>query len=588
MSCNECQNPFDTEKYIPKLLPKCGHTICQNCLNKIINSSKTEFTCSFDGIQYSKHLEFPDNLQFLTQAKLKMSEKSTCRKHEKRQDLFCKNCQEAVCSDCAIFGGHKHHELEQMVQTRLRREQKIRMFRDKVSEFQRKTEFKFQDLSNSIAFLKKEKSELIENRFKELIDTLTSNKRYIVNSINQFYEKVLLSFNIVRNRLNEIDSKISMRTIDEELMMNPAKEKYYEKEIENIESTIDSRLMINAKQQQELVILHFDKSLINSCKSYCRMICSTELFDNDKNHKVIKEEEPSEENLLHESFKEALKNATESLLKDEELTVQESVKFKNQTICSPSGSSRYINELKNYSPLSKQSGNSNYSTLKNDKSMLRKKGQNVTHKKSLNGHENEEETETKKFENTSPSIIKQNRITDVTSMKSSSTNQNACMSLKKFTEKENLTNSQSNSYYGNNTISTEKLNTLIDAQLKARSDTVDLSNLGLTDEMMDRVSRKLNLFKNTKTLKLSGNHLTENGVKNILKEIKSLSFEFIFLTDNNMSETILDYLISFRKYNTFLRAAYLTGNPLGSVTPTMKKKIKVLDEKGVFIVFDKN
>ena len=75
--------------------------------------------------------------------------------------------------------------------------------------------------------------------------------------------------------------------------------------------------------------------------------------------------------------------------------------------------------------------------------------------------------------------------------------------------------------------------------------------------------------------------MTEVSMKGILKEIKDLKVEFIFLTDNSFKETVLDYFISFRKYNQYIKAVYLGNNPFDANSVTLKKKLRVLEEKSI-------
>ena len=36
-----------------------------------------------------------------------------CLSHKKRMDLFCLDCRERICTNCALFGNHKSHEIEE-------------------------------------------------------------------------------------------------------------------------------------------------------------------------------------------------------------------------------------------------------------------------------------------------------------------------------------------------------------------------------------------------------------------------------------------------------------------------------------------
>ena len=56
-----------------------------------------------------------------------------CDIHKKRADLMCLNDFAVICTDCAIFGAHKHHEmksLEEVGRDRKRRESDIGRVRE--------------------------------------------------------------------------------------------------------------------------------------------------------------------------------------------------------------------------------------------------------------------------------------------------------------------------------------------------------------------------------------------------------------------------------------------------------------------------
>ena len=79
---------------------------------------------------------------------------------------------------------------------------------------------------------------------------------------------------------------------------------------------------------------------------------------------------------------------------------------------------------------------------------------------------------------------------------------------------------------------------------------------------MKNISGKIKCLDKIKTVKLNHNKLTETGIKYLLKSLKNLNVEFLFMTHNYLEDTCIDYLISFKKYNKKLKAVYITNNPL--------------------------
>lgn len=49
--CPLCQNQYDNNLKLPRLLPTCGHTFCSECLQNLIQNSieNMPFICPEDG-----------------------------------------------------------------------------------------------------------------------------------------------------------------------------------------------------------------------------------------------------------------------------------------------------------------------------------------------------------------------------------------------------------------------------------------------------------------------------------------------------------------------------------------------------------
>ena len=66
--CNFCQEEYNLSKKNPRMLTKCGHSICEECLLKKINE-KIDFNCPFDYVvispQYNLIDDFPKNLELM-------------------------------------------------------------------------------------------------------------------------------------------------------------------------------------------------------------------------------------------------------------------------------------------------------------------------------------------------------------------------------------------------------------------------------------------------------------------------------------------------------------------------------------------
>jgi len=46
--CDNCENDFNTDSQIPKIIPKCGHTVCLSCLTFKGKRSQEELDLNVD------------------------------------------------------------------------------------------------------------------------------------------------------------------------------------------------------------------------------------------------------------------------------------------------------------------------------------------------------------------------------------------------------------------------------------------------------------------------------------------------------------------------------------------------------------
>jgi len=113
LACPVCYLDFDTQQCIPKVLPKCGHSICKKCLSQIIKSPRP--FCPLDNSNFSQDYRNIDDFStnYLAISFLeKKEELQRCNIHNKDQDLVCLTNHILVCSGCVIFGEHKGHNVQ--------------------------------------------------------------------------------------------------------------------------------------------------------------------------------------------------------------------------------------------------------------------------------------------------------------------------------------------------------------------------------------------------------------------------------------------------------------------------------------------
>ena len=584
MICCQCENTIDGHALIPKMMPDCKHIFCSNCFNKLMMTHKYEVQCPIDATCYSKTCDFsvpivdsiasPIPAPIYSKSKKQTCPKNICPHHHIEHTVFCQDCQVETCEKCCIEGPHSTHRKVQLVTKKREVKEKVVTYRKKIDKINERLGIQSEELGDSLRKIKEERLNEVKTRFNNLIQILTLNQTEILRSLNEFYEKIASSVDIVKHKVLQVQEQIFSKNIEEEILQNHAKDKFLTKEIENIEETLSSKLMLTSKQQNDLIEFQFDTSLMNSCKSYCKMICHTEICE--KNQKPAFKNYQDEENLLHESFRNEIKEAHESLLQNESIAVEESFRKINTLTHSPR-QNPYIREEKNYSPMSKLS---NKSDLKNGGSMLKRKTSTLsnsglmkdgTHKKSLNNYDGEESVNQKSL-NTSPVLSRNYRHSEMLSMKTTSM---ASQHPQNITNKENIKNQQKaerkdapqNGYV-------HELNMMIKQVAKRKEKVLDLSKIDLSSSaVVMELKESLQMCQSVETIRLDQTRISLEGFKYMCKFILGLKVKFISATNNKLNDICVDYALSTFSKNRFLREIDFRGNDLENLGRIIKGKI---------------
>ena len=180
--CPICLANFNNNLNEPRILFKFGNSLCLKCLNEKINFNEKNFTCPIDKIKYEninsiesfpKNIALIDllqtkNIEYLTspQPKLntdkfkllesikKFSEKKItqyCKIHpNKNLEIICLDDKCKICTNCALFGEHKNHNIIN------------------IDDFEKEIEVKSEVLIDLF--------DTIEKKFKELENSIRENE----------------------------------------------------------------------------------------------------------------------------------------------------------------------------------------------------------------------------------------------------------------------------------------------------------------------------------------------------------------------------------------------------------------------------
>jgi len=123
LQCICCCNEFDRGEHTPKIIPVCGHTICQACVKALSGVSKS-IKCPTDRKVYQLPTDgfLPTNFSLLQILENKPKVQATnqdskdqqaiCNIHGYKLDLVCMTDEIRVCRYCIDYGSHRGHDVK--------------------------------------------------------------------------------------------------------------------------------------------------------------------------------------------------------------------------------------------------------------------------------------------------------------------------------------------------------------------------------------------------------------------------------------------------------------------------------------------
>jgi len=201
MECPVCYESFSKTAAIPKILNKCGHTICQPCLNNYLKASSAySIKCPFCKVEYSKNdiSASPTNyyiLNMLNEKEQTVSKKSqkpvarTCSAHGTAQmDFYCKTDKSYLCGKCLLSGDHLGHDIthvdDEVNIYRKRIINSIKALDDKYSKISDNKE-KFEKSLQNYQRLTKDALIDLDHRFNEILNQVAKRREELIETFMQ-------------------------------------------------------------------------------------------------------------------------------------------------------------------------------------------------------------------------------------------------------------------------------------------------------------------------------------------------------------------------------------------------------------------
>ena len=186
LQCPICLESYNLIENLPRTLGQCGHTVCAKCLSNVVDNCDRR--CPLDKVKFSGKLndldDFPINFtvrQLIEEA----SPYEACKIHNNDMEFLCITDQCKVCARCALFGGHRDHNLKHISEYKPEIDSKRKELEGILSSI---IEY-HKGSSNLLEENSKTLQKVIEDRFEEWIFRLEIRKQELMFDLLSFFKK---------------------------------------------------------------------------------------------------------------------------------------------------------------------------------------------------------------------------------------------------------------------------------------------------------------------------------------------------------------------------------------------------------------
>lgn len=176
LACPICYFTYNDSSNTPKIL-ECGHTLCSECLDKILLQNFEQKKCPLDKRLFSRYLltvsDFPVNYALKNLTTNSTSPDKVCQIHNKALKYVCLQDTIGVCTDCVQEGGshegHKFRSFDKIHKDRRESQQRLTQYLEDINIYVRRTEEAFKDEAKGLICL-------IQNEFEQLISKIKAKE----------------------------------------------------------------------------------------------------------------------------------------------------------------------------------------------------------------------------------------------------------------------------------------------------------------------------------------------------------------------------------------------------------------------------
>jgi len=141
LTCKLCGNDYNKTDRLPKLLPKCGHTMCSTCILKIL-TTRSQITCSscnLTSLIYDKDINlFTTNMSLMDSASIPTEVlEEVCLKHKEKMGFVCLTDKVRLCQLCLKEHKSKSHKIETLEEVAAGANLKVEQLETQIKKIER-------------------------------------------------------------------------------------------------------------------------------------------------------------------------------------------------------------------------------------------------------------------------------------------------------------------------------------------------------------------------------------------------------------------------------------------------------------------
>lgn len=239
MDCPKCSTEYSEPERLPRILTRCGHTLCQLCVSQLFTSSGVVCYQCNQVTPTSSVSALPVNIA-LMRLKEKDTQTDICEKHSKQMEAYCASDSELLCVSCILEDGHKRHDITSISKAASKHRESLRT--SKLSalltdQALRKKQTDLQSLESSLKQDHAATLQTLTDLFTVLFEVIQMRQREVEDRLN-----TILSMEIEKLRQMHENNNVQIAGI-----------RRLCEEVEEMESDTDIGVLRKVKEREGVV-----------------------------------------------------------------------------------------------------------------------------------------------------------------------------------------------------------------------------------------------------------------------------------------------------------------------------------------------